>query len=461
MNAEKMLGFVYYKNDYYFFSFDNYMLQLIPRKKEDLIEFKIKNTRLSDELNTNKKFISNIVMEGECFDGRYVAFCVQDVNRLTRKVNWFYVGTVEFEYLKIDGISFISQEINYLYDARRYITDDFDLENKTEFTYSLNIKRQKPEELGNFTFMGTEVNIIGSMVWKKNYDVSNNLEIWSKILLDFNESVSDLNKIYELVMLQKEVLNFLTYRLNNSFDAIEIYKFNEKLTRETIGRFYIFDNCFKETNYKDVKHIITVDNIKNIGKLYGMIYERKIYEHYYCDSYFQRSIYKISRMLGIIIAFERIIDWKYKKEDLKNKSYFDILEVMKKFVLDNENEICNGIDISKREFKKITKFAFIPRIPLNAYIKKVYKEYQLIQSLKDNIYPSNEKISIIAERIAKFRNNMAHGKIDWDFTEKNVDDVKFMEIIVYMIILKELELSDEDVLSKIEKLFDIHYYIKR
>lgn len=52
MNAEKMLGFVYYKNDYYFFSFDNYMLQLIPRKKEDLIEFKIKNTRLSDEQNT-------------------------------------------------------------------------------------------------------------------------------------------------------------------------------------------------------------------------------------------------------------------------------------------------------------------------------------------------------------------------------------------------------------------------
>lgn len=459
MDIEKILGYVLFENDYYIFSFENYVITLIPPRHEDLVTYKINNSVLSTKKKIKKGFVEDIILEGMSFDGKYVAFCVQDVSSLERKVKWVYKGSTELSELKIDGISFISQELNYFYDVKKYITDDFNLENEGDYTYSLNIKRQEPEKLGDFTFNGIKIDIIGNMVWKKNYDVSNNLEIWSKIHLEFKKQNYDFYKIYDLVILQKEVLNFLTYRSNNTFDAIEIYKLNEDNKKEPIGRFYISDNCSKETNYKDVKHIITADNIKNIGKIYKMINERKIYEHYYSDSYTKRSIYTPSRMLGIIIAFERLMSWKYNKEDLKDKSYFDALEVMKNFILDNEKEISNAIAIKKREFKKIAKFAFIPRIPLNDYIKKVYEEYKVVKSLKENIYTSWEKMSIIADRIAKFRNNMAHGKIDWDFTEKNVDDVKFMEILVYMLILKELELNDEDVVTKIALLFEIRPFL--
>ena len=319
MDIEKLLGYVYYDNDYYIFTFDNYKLQLIPRKKEDLIDFKIKNSRLFVEPKCDKKFISDVVLEGECFDGRHVAFCVQDYNALERKVRWVYIGAEEPSKLNMNGIGFISQEINCFYDIRKYIADDLNLANTGDYTYTLNIKSQEPEKLGNFIFDGVKIDVVGNMVWKKNYDVSNNLEIWSKIYLEFSEGISDLNKVYNLVMLQRDVINFLTYRLNNSFDAIEIYKLNVESKKETIGRFYISDSCLKETNYKDVKHIITIDKIKDIGKLYKIINENKIYEHYYCDSYFRRSIYTPSRMLGIIIAFERLIGWKYKEEDVRSK----------------------------------------------------------------------------------------------------------------------------------------------
>ena len=268
MDIEKLLGYVYYDNDYYIFTFDNYKLQLIPRKKEDLIDFKIKNSRLFVEPKCDKKFISDVVLEGECFDGRHVAFCVQDYNALERKVRWVYIGSEEPSKLNMNGIGFISQEINCFYDIRKYIADDLNLANTGDYTYTLNIKRQEPEKLGNFIFDGAKIDVVGNMVWKKNYDVSNNLEIWSKIYLEFSEGILDLNKVYNLVMLQRDVINFLTYRLNNSFDAIELYKLNLESKKETIGRFYISDSCLKETNYKDVKHIITIDKIKDIGKLY-------------------------------------------------------------------------------------------------------------------------------------------------------------------------------------------------
>ena len=54
---------------------------------------------------------------------------------------------------------------------------------------------------------------------------------------------------------------------------------------------------------------------------------------------------------------------------------------------------------------------------------------------------------------------MAHGNMDIEFNEVNTKDLKFMEILFYILILSELDLSDDEIINKIAWLFNIRPFI--
>lgn len=467
MNVDKLIGYIEYRNEMHIFTIENYEVQLIPCNPEKLITYQV-NTIFDPIINKNNRgFINDVVLKGECLDGKNISMCIQDSPWISNgvfnyKVNWMYVYNRKKCIEDISGLNFLSQEINYFYDTKQYIKDDFELEDGCFKNYTVNINSKERTCLGTFRYKNNTIKVFGDMAWKKNYDVSNNLEIWSKISLEFENNIKDVNELYKIVLLQKLVIDFLTYRTNNGFDSIEVYSYNVKKKKEIIGNYYISDEYIKESNYKNVQHLIRYENISNIGKLYELLNDGKIYTSHICGSYKLSKVYNPPRMLGILIAFERIINWKYDKKKFRNDDYIELLNRIKEMTYSNKTKLCEGLSKNKIKFNSTVELALKPQIPFSTYILNVIDDYPISFSVIKTIYGTDvtkKLLTDISERINKLRNDMAHGNMDIEFNENNTKDLKFMEILFYVLVLSELELSDDEIINKIAWLFNIRPFI--
>lgn len=465
MNIEKITGYLNYRDEEHVFICENYYLALLPTTSIKLFEYK--SSLIFDNISKPKAngFLADVLLEGICITGEKVYFCIQDnpsykdgvFNYL---VKWLYIVDKNLECPQIKGINFISQEINSFYNTKKYLKDDFDLKNGSFSNYTLSILPLDREKLGSFSYNQKKVEIYGDMSWKKNYAENNNFEMWSKITLEFEKNTSEIDWIYRISLLQKSVINFISYRLNNSFDSIETYSYNENNKRYISGKFYISEKLDVEKDYKILDRIIKSDNIKNIGKLYEMILKNKIYLNHIPINQEQKSIYTPLRMLGILISFERIINWKYTKEDLRNKKYLKLLERMTLYLSENKEDLIRDLTGQSIRFDKTVSRLSKAHADYASYVRKIIKDYPLSKIYIKNIYntePNPNLITTIVERIGKLRNDMAHGNMDFEFTIDNTKDLKFMEMLVYVIILKELEIEDPEIINKVNRLFNIQF----
>lgn len=467
MNVDKLIGYINYRNEKHIFTIENYELQLVPCNPERLITYQVSTIFDPITSKNDKGFINDVILKGECLNGKNISICIQDSPWINNgvfkyKVNWLYVFNGEKCIEDISGLNFLSQEINYFYDTKQYINDDFELENGCFKNYTVNINSKERTFLGSFNYNKNTIKVFGDMAWKKNYDVSNNLEIWSKISLEFENRITNIEELYKIILLQKLVIDVLTYRTNNGFDSIEVYTYNKKNKKEIIGNYYISDQYVKESNYKNVQHLIRYENIFNIGKLYELLNEGKIYTSHICGSYILSKVYNPPRMLGILIAFERIINWKYDKKKFRNDDYVELLNRIKEMAYNKKTKLCDGLSKNKIKFNNTVESALKPQIPFSTYILNVIDDYPVSLSAIKTIYETDitkNLLADISERINKLRNDMAHGNMDIEFNEVNTKDLKFMEILFYILILSELELSDDEIINKIAWLFNIRLFI--
>lgn len=463
MKIDSFQGYVLYRNKEHIFIFDNYELKLIPNTYENMIE--CQNTICFESLTKPKKksWLNELQLNGHCIDGTPVIFCIQDNpwfkdGVFSYKVKWLYINDLKFdENIKIKGINFLSQEIDCIYKIKDFVTDDFSLENGCYKEYQINIKTFEPKMLGNFRFSNYGVKIFGNMSFRKKYCSNEKLEVWSKLILELSRELKDLNKLYTLVLLQLNVIRLLTYRLNNTFDMIETYMYDEKGRNIRTGRFYFNYHCEIEKEYENIQHLITIENIPNIGMLYEMLLKEKIYLAHICKNSIERRTYGPSRILGIMIAFERLFAWQYGKDKIRSENHLALLKRIEKFLDNASEEICEGI-YKKKDFNKIKKRITEPQVSYGDYLSYVIKEIPLCERYVQNIYEAsniNTVINEINKRVNKFRNDMAHGNIDVGITINHIKDLKLLEVIIYTMILNNLELSEEEIIKKIMWLFNI------
>lgn len=467
MKHDVFSGYVNYRDKEHVFIFNDYNLQLIPLGYDELVENKSRH--VFECLTRPKKngWINDLILQGVCFDDKNVYFCIQDNPGLNNgifsyRVKWFYISDLKYiNEIKINGISFVSQEINNFYSIKKYIKDDFNLENGTYKDYQMEIKSLPPDLLGKFRYSNYGISIYGGMSWKKNYSSNNNFEVWSKLTLQLSRETSNLGILYRLILLQLSVINFLTYRNNNEFDMIETYIFDERKKKVSSGKFYIDNTCIKETEFNNIKHMIKSDNIKDLGKLYKLIIDGKIYLNHICNSFNDRRLYKASRMLGIMISFERIFEWQYGREKIRSKDYIKLLDNIKYYLIDGKEQVCSNIQ-KKSYFKKILKRCTEPQVDYGSCIKYVINEIPLCKKYIENIYDVkdlNKIIDEISERVNKFRNDMAHGNMDINMSSEHTKDIKLIEIIVYIMVLKYINVDDQEIVNKINWLFNIRCFV--
>lgn len=92
--------------------------------------------------------------------------------------------------------------------------------------------------------------------------------------------------------------------------------------------------------------------------------------------------------------------------------------------------------------KKILKRCTEPQVDYGGCIKYVINEIPLCKKYIENIYDVkdlNKIIDEISERVNKFRNDMAHGNMDINMSSEHTKDIKLIEIIVYIMVLKYID----------------------
>ena len=221
-----------------------------------------------------------------------------------------------------------------------------------------------------------------------------------------------------------------------------------------VGKFYLLDKYTKEDNYKNVQRLISSNNIPDMGILYKLLQDGKIYTSHICDSSKSKSVYNPPRMLGILIAIESIINWKYDKSDMRSDDYLELLDRMKKMTEEKKDELCKDLSRNKTHFTKTIKTIFKPQVSYSTFIRRVIKDYPVTLSAISTIYGTltpERNISNIAERV----NDMAHGNIITEFSDLNTKDIKFMEVLFYMILLSEMKLPNDYIIERVAFLFNL------
>lgn len=455
-------GFVKFKDENHPYCFENGKLTIMPVSAESL---NYSDIEWFKDLNYKQNgWLDKLLIEGITGDKKRIFFFFTDNNSYQ---NGNYVYDVEYVYacdykdgLNIDGIKIKSREINYFYNLKTYLKQDYQLDGKTFSKYSFELNSHPDCDFGKFRFHDYSVSLKGSMSWEKENDTYSPVQLFSLLIMELSRKTYDLDKIYELVCLVKSVFRFLCYRKNIVFDEIKTFLFTDDHFRKEIGTFYLFDSEIQEELSKKATYqIITSDEIENsISNIFSLEMCDILYHTHISDSFYSISIYTPQRMLSILIAFEHYF----------SKLFPDVNMVSEEFKI-AQTDVINYLEakISETHGKQKEKYKSIKRS-----ISKINDSYMsnLKKALEDNyncLVPFIKKIYNVCKdedvakviedcssRSNKIRNKMAHGKLDIDFSTDNLHDIKLIELLIYSMVLKYVEVDETIIIKKIASLFN-------
>lgn len=467
MNIEDFNGYITFREEVFPFTFHKNTITILPYSLEKWNELSGEWFYRDFDKHDNKKWLDKIILDGITDKREGVKFFVTDNPAF---YNGYYSFKVEFLYVynhkkdvdemeDIIGIKFSGPEFNYLYDISGYITSDFETKDNKFHKFNLELSSKEDKKLGKFRWHSYSVSVSGGFSWRKNNDAYSPLEVNSIIRLELSSICTDLYKIIDLVNIQKQVMFFMTYRKNITFNKIEMYNYTSDGLRKNVGNLYIFtENSVCENDIKNLKKIIDLQDInENFAKLYKMVIDNKIYMNHICEDMHQRNKYYPSRMLSILIAFEHTYNSFHKDKIIVN----DDFEYIRKMTLDYlESEKKNFTGKKKDKIRKMINSISKLKLDYGEYLKNALLDNYLI--LKPFILKQYEVknakpvISSCSKRINKIRNSMAHGILDINFKPINSRDIHIIEYLIYCMILREMKISDDVIMDKLKKIFNIY-----
>ena len=461
LNNLKFTGFIKYDNEIRPFCFDNGTLTIMAANIDSLY---LSDIEWFKDSNTPKSgWIDRVLFEGITSSKYKVYFFLLDNNRY-ESGNYKY--DVDYLYIckddrisGIDGIKIKGPEINYFYDVKTYINQDFKLKGNCFSNYSYEIVSHPDTNLGKFRFHNYSVSVKGSLSWKKENDTYKPIDLSALLVLELSRKTENLNIIFELINLTTTVFKFLCYRNNISFDEITTFAFNDDHKRSDAGSIYIFNkNLKKENNYKNIKRMITSEGITNsIGDLYHMMNKDYFYTTHISEDYNQRNIYTTQKMLSILIAVEHYISRLYPNLNIRSDEFLMVQEDTIHFL---DNKIKNSHGKLKEKYKEMKRSVSKINDSYTAHLKKsIYDNLDVLNDFITHIYkvPQNKYKTIIDEccsRSGKVRKKMAHGELDIDFTADNSHDIKIIELLIYSMILRKLNIPANIIKEKLAILFN-------
>lgn len=202
-----------------------------------------------------------------------------------------------------------------------------------------------------------------------------------------------------------------------------------------------------------------------LSDLFNLIIEKKLYTEHHPENTVDFNRITPARFILAMAAFEWECqqvygDYKYKE----NKIFKEVTDTVY-YILDELK--CKSKGKRKGYFKTYQNSFKYSGVSLSEKINYALKDNQkeleiFINSLyKQNGIDEEEfKLTKIAQRLEKQRNNYAHGQIDRELNELVVLDLIVLEWLLYTIRLKQLGFDLQSIKHIINELFMRGFYIK-
>lgn len=441
---DEIVGYIDYEDESYIFKFENNKLNLYSKN----IDQWFKKAFKEQDVYVNE-FIPYVNIEGRCSDGNKIIFNIKKKyivhnGFFSFSVLYFvYYDEERFNKDEIKKISLNSDIINYFFPPyNAYRSGEKITDIKVEDINKINDC--------SFKFKGKDIFLSIIINFKRSFLEKFPITLNSKITLEFdNLSIEEIFKLQQGFV---SFFNYLTFRKNNYIDYIELFSEG----RVSYGTMYLVKNegMIEEKNKKQLKRkIITYSLIKDCyGELLNKIFEDEIYLNHLNSSIKSTKEYNISRYLLDFAAFESEFRSIYGKDYRKNEIYLKVKEYVVNF-MDNCMKNANS---KEKKYLRSIKFS-IEHLD-NNYERRIELAYEDCEDILKYFY---EKIRInidykeFAQEMNTYRNLAVHANNDFKIEAKYLSYFVFLEIMLYVIRLKNIGMDKENIVESIKCLFSI------
>ena len=464
-------GKLTYKDICFDFVYDKQELRLIPPtdKKREIWNWKMKELSpgvftMGEPLTIDSQYLEGTINE-----------TTQNVIFITRQGSsigsYNFVLIIEIaavilfstEKKLVNRIAFAGPEINAIHSVGNAFSLVHDEEQSKKGIISIQTAEYEKTttEKRSFIVDDKEVDVHFGVGRRVSMGVKDTpLKLTSTMIFEF-EPTDNYGFIFRLYNIAKLFVQYLCYRRNIVFDAVELSALTDNGQYHTCAKMQVLDSISQceEKPIKDGRYIKQQYIEGFEGEILSDIASDMIYTRHLPDTFEAGKHINAARFVMITAAFE----WEFRRifpEGVKKKAGKIKAEEQAKHVL---QEL---IDNSTGELKGIYKYMQknIGSSPLSGKITFVGKNIaEIIDMFGKYLYSLNGEelnYSEMGERLSQQRNNYAHGNLDKDFVGLSLLDLIFLEIVLYAMQLKYYGLEDIKIKKAINELFYKNIVIK-
>jgi hypothetical protein len=462
-------GYLTMNNSEYFFSFENYILELMPTRYSETISLdSFKDFVNAVNGNDDDNSYDEDVIKGKTINnGNSILFFIKSMIRRTPTTYTFNTyAYIEFESdeTEIDKFTVYSEELNWFYNIRKAYQYSV-----TPVTGEANVEIKSFGELSkSFSFSFENKDVQASINITRNIsNMSRNPITLDTELTFYFDSTKDYEFVIRLQYIVLSFLRYIAYRKNISFYKIILGKKKENSDLYTkTGMLNIYDE--KDTYIESEKTIrdkvIDFELLQNnLGEIFQAFSDGSVYLDHI--PYNSRDKNKISpaRFILVMAAFE----WEFRNiyGDIKTKEN-EKFRNAKNGIIGFLEEKINGSSGKEKEYtKKYKKIIENSDMSLSERINRALKDYaDILEVFITSLYKMNNienyKYSEIALRLETQRNNYAHGNIDKELNGLVILDLIIMEWLNYAMVLNKIGMDRNIIKKSINKLFSRNFYLK-
>lgn len=309
-----------------------------------------------------------------------------------------------------------------------------------------------------------EISLFYGEVLKRG--ISSDTKIHPKLSVSF-PSTCDAQELFEIYSIIKFFLQMSRYGLNIGKTRVELYSAdgNERSSCGYLFDYSIqdFDCTFSEIKYNQIKeyigpllqfsanhHAMQIDFLPKdyhglLNDSYNGLLFASLFAGFERECHNDRNLYEKADDSPYRNKKDEIIEFiqKRKAEDNGDNEWF----------YNSVEERINQFGTQIGQEKKLLKAYDILAKALQSSMQNLF----FMPSFRINEVPTQEDINIIAKTIMRFRGKVIHDGEKSTFSDDETPFVRFLEILVYSMILKRVGIPDEGIEVIIGVIFHCNY----
>lgn len=415
---------VYYRKD-------NSMV-LIPKDEKEKFNFldviKKKNFMIEFTSTIYKKsyaFVKNVSFTGD----RAIRFNIL-----------YYALLIQNE--AINEIQLTGDEIDMIFNPASHFFPEADnfKKNPVDLIYGKHIGKEY-----NIKYKGENISIVLSYGDIFERGVVSDLKLHAKLSVLFEET-NNIESVHDLVTVVMKFIQLVSHQLKINFKPTTILgKIDGR--RQKLGTYHNEPYKLKKINAFPV---IQYDYFKPyISQLLQFAADNKnINLNFYPENINESYSYDIERFLAIFSAFENECKENpdLYERTIDNSSMLikeDLLEAINN--LGDNDQICdddrNFLSLAKSRIAQLgTQFGQRKKI-VNAYKQNI----NILEESMNFIFSKGFKIGKVANPLADLRNKIVHSNYHAIFNREEINIIRFLEILTYVMLFKRIGIEDKGI----------------